>query len=142
MYTGLLHTHSLFRYVLLALLIIAIIKALVSWLGKKPFINIDNKISLWLLIVAHVQLLIGLSLYFISPFVQFTADTMKTKELRYWAVEHSVAMIIAIVLITIGRISMKKITTDEGKHKRLFVMNVIALIIIVATILNGGRGLL
>jgi hypothetical protein len=142
MYTGLLHTHSLLRYVLLALLLIAIIKALVSWLGKKPFINIDNKISLWLLIVAHVQLLIGLSLYFISPFVQFTADTMKTKELRYWAVEHSVAMIIAIVFITVGRISMKKIVTDEGKHKRLFIMNVIALIIIVATILNGGRGLL
>ena len=142
MQTGLLHTHSLLRYVLLALLLIVIIKALISWLGKKPFISIDNKLSLWLLIVAHVQLLIGFALYFVSPYVQFTESTMKIKELRYWAVEHIVAMIIAVVLITIGRTSMKKINTDEGKHKRLFITNIIALIIIVATILNSGRGLL
>jgi hypothetical protein len=142
MQTGLLHTHSLLRYVLLALLLIVIIKALISWLGKKPFISIDNKLSLWLLIVAHVQLLIGFALYFVSPYVQFTESTMKTKELRYWAVEHIVAMIIAVVLITIGRTTMKKINTDEGKHKRLFITNIIALIIIVATILNSGRGLL
>ncbi len=142
MYTGLLHTHSMLRYVLLALLVIVVIKSLVSWLGKKQFIGIDNKLSLWLLIIAHIQLLIGLALYFISDVVQFVEGMMKIKELRYWAVEHIVAMIIAIVLITYARISMKKLSTDEGKHKKLFIFNTIALIIIVATILNSGRGLL
>lgn len=142
MYTGLLHSHSLLRYVLLLLLAALIIRALTAWLGKKPFIAIDNKLSFWTLIVSHLQLLIGLTLYFISPFVQFTADTMKTKELRYWAVEHIVAMILAIVLITIARVSMKKLAADNAKHKRLFIYNTVALVIIVVTVINSGRGLL
>lgn len=142
MYTGLLHTHSLLRYVLLVLLVIVIVRSLTAWLGKKAFLSIDNKLSLYLLITSHVQLLIGLALYFISDAVQFNQATMKVKMLRYWAVEHIVAMIIAIGLITFARVSMKKLNADEGRHKRLFIINTIALAIIVVTILNSGRGLL
>ncbi len=142
MYTGLLHTHSSLRYIVLLLLIIVVIKSFLGWVNKQSYNNLDNKLSLWLLIGTHLQLLVGLSLFFVSPFVQFSGAAMKDASTRYWTVEHNFMMLIAIVLITIARISHKKLPTDEAKHKRLFVLNVIALLIIVVAILYSGRGLI
>ena len=142
MYKILIQAHSYNRYIVLILLVAVIIKALSGWLGKKPFDSTDNKMSLFLLIFTHIQFLLGLVLYFVSPAVQFGADTMKVKEIRYWTVEHVFGMIIAIALITIARSTMKKMTSDEAKHKRLFIFNLIALIVIIAVIFFSGRGLL
>jgi len=113
-----------------------------GWLGKKPFTGTDNKLALFLLISAHIQLLVGLFLYSQSAFVQFNSSTMKDKLIRYWSVEHVVMMIIAIILITAAKSSLKRLTTDESKHKRLFIFNTIALIIVIAAITMSGRGLL
>ncbi len=142
MYKLLIQAHSYNRYIVLVLLVAVIVKALSGWLGKKPFDNGDNKVSLFLLIFTHIQMLLGLGLYFVSPWVKFTSGTMKDHDLRYWTVEHIFGMIIAIALITVARISMKKMTSDEAKHKRLFIFNVIALVVIVAVIFFSGRGLL
>jgi len=142
MYKILIQAHAYNRYIVLILLVAVIIKALSGWLGKKPFDNTDNKMSLFLFIFTHIQLLLGLLLYFVSPAVQFGADTMKVKEIRYWTVEHIFGMLVAIVLITIARTTMKKMPSAEAKHKRLFIFNLIALVIIIAVIFFSGRGLL
>ena len=60
MYTGLLHTHNLLRYAVIILLIMALVKSFAGWFGKKEYADSDNKVSLFLLISAHLQLLIGL----------------------------------------------------------------------------------
>lgn len=142
MHKILLQAHAYNRYIILILLVSVIIKSLSGWLGKKPFDNPDDKVSLFLLIFTHLQLVIGLVLYFVSPWVKFGAETMKVKDYRYWTVEHITGMVIAIVLITVARITMKKMQSAEAKHKRLFIFNLIALIIIVAVIFFSGRGLL
>jgi uncharacterized membrane protein len=142
MYKFLLDTHSTIRYVVLALLLIVILKSLMGWLGKKPFTGTDNKLALFLLISSHIQLLVGLFLYTQSAFVQFNSSTMKDKMTRYWSVEHITMMIIAIILITAAKSSLKRLTTAESKHKRLFIFNTIALIIVIAAITMSGRGLL
>jgi hypothetical protein len=142
MYNFLLQVHSLTRYFVLITLVIVIVMALLGIVNKKPFGKWDNKFSLYLLIFTHLQALAGLILYFVSPFVKFGAETMKDKFIRYWTVEHFTAMLIAIVLITVARISSKKMTSDLAKHKRLFNFNLIALIIILATIYLSGRGIL
>lgn len=139
MYTGLLHTHSTLRYLVLIFLVLVIILAISGLAGKRPFGKWDNRISLFLLISTHVQMLVGLILYFVSDAVQFGPDTMKTY--RYWTVEHILGMLIAVVLITVGRSTMKKISNDAGKHKRLLIMNLMALAIIVVVILMSGRPL-
>lgn len=139
MYLGLLHTHSLLRYFILLALLLVIVKAAMGLANKKPFGKWDNKFSLYLLIFTHMQLLTGVILYFVSPFVKFGPDTMSVKETRYWTVEHLVAMLLAVVLITVARISSKRIPTDEGKHKRLLIFNLIALVIILIMIWHGGR---
>lgn len=143
MYTGLLHTHSALRYFLLLLLVAVIIMAMLGVIQKKPYKAIDDKFSLVLFIVAHTQLLVGIILYIVSYTgdhrVQFNSETMSTPALRYFAVEHTVAMLIAIVLITLGRTGTKKLADDLAKHRRLLIFNSIALLIILGTIYGMGR---
>ena len=141
MYSGLFHTHSLLRYFILAALIVVIVKAVISLMNKQPYTKADNRIGLYLFIFTHMQLLIGLILYFISPQVKFGSATMSDKLTRYWTVEHLTAMIIAVVLITLARTSIKRMTDDSAKHRRTLIYNAMALAIIVGTILMSGRGL-
>lgn len=138
MYGTFLLLHSLVRYVVLILIIVLIVKSLMGWTSKAAFTGADNKISLFTLIFTHTQFLLGLILYFVSPFVVFSGerDRMST----YWTFEHISMMLIAVVLITVGRSTMKKLTDGPSKHKRLFIFNLIALIIIIAGIAMAKRG--
>ncbi len=140
MYSTLVTLHSVLRYFVLLLLIIVIAKSLMGWLKKEAYTKGDDKLSLWLFILTHTQLLVGLILYFVSPFVVFSGASMKDSILRYWLVEHNTMMLIAIVLITMARITAKKLSDPTAKHKRLFIFNAIALIIILAAVSMSGRG--
>jgi hypothetical protein len=142
MYTGLLHTHSLLRYFILVFLVIVIVQSLMGWLNKKPYTSLDNRMGLFLFISTHTQLLVGIVLYFVSPFVQFSGAAMREPSSRYWLVEHSTAMLIAVVLITMARITSKKMAAAESKHKRMFIFNTLALVVIVITIWLSGRGVI
>lgn len=132
--------HSLNRFVLLALLLVVLYKSLMGWLNKSAYTNTDDKLSLGLFISTHTQLLLGLILYFVSPAVIFSAASMKEKLARYWLVEHITGMLIAIVLISVARISAKKLSDGTAKHKRLFVLNAIALVVILVIISMSQRG--
>ena len=103
-------------------------------MSKRAYTSSDNKISLFLLISAHIQLLVGLALFFISPKVLFTSDMMKNNVARFFTMEHSVMMIIAIALITIGRVSSRKASTDAAKFKKAFTFFFIALLVILVSI--------
>ncbi|MDH4090557.1 MAG: cytochrome B [Cyclobacteriaceae bacterium] len=142
MYNGLFITHSLLRYFVLASLIVVIVKALLGLAKKQPYGKWDNILGLYLFIFTHMQLLIGLILYFISPFVKFGSETMSDKITRYWTVEHLTGMVIAILFITLARTTSKRMTNDAAKHRRMFIFNTIACVIIIGTIVMSGRGLL
>jgi len=129
--------HSGFRYIIFVLLIAAIIQSLLGWLNRKPYTELNRKINLFTLISAHTQLLIGIVLFFISPNVQFNANTMKNDTTRYFTVEHWVMMLIAIVFITIGYSKSKKIVMPESKHKTVAIYYLVGLLIIIGTILAG-----
>jgi len=140
MYAPLLHTHSLLRFIVLLLLIVVVVNAFLGMNGKKPFGKMDNLLGLSLFSVTHTQLLVGLALYFTSSFVVFGSDTMKDASLRYWTVEHITLMLVAIALITMARITVKKMTDDTAKHKRMFIFNALALVIILVAIAMSKRG--
>ena len=139
MYTGLLHTHTFLRYLILIGLLVVIIKAIIGLSNKQPYTNLDNKLSLFLFIFTHTQLLVGLILYFVSPFVKFGSDTMSDKTTRYWTVEHIVGMLAAVVLITLARSTAKRMPDDASKHKRMFIFNFVALVVILTMIFLSGR---
>ena len=141
MHSLLLLFHSTILYFVLIFLILVIVRSLMGWMNRKDYTNTDDKVSLWLFILTHTQLLIGLILFFVSPVVIFSGASMKDSIARYWLVEHNTMMIIAIVLISVARISIKKIADTVAKHKRLFILNTIALVIILVSISMSGRGL-
>jgi hypothetical protein len=133
-------THSTLRYFILVFLLILLYRSFQGWQKKGAFTATDNKVSLWLFILTHSQLLLGLILYFVSPLVIFDGASMKNAMARYWLVEHVTIMLIAIVLITMARVTAKKMTDAVAKHKRLFIFNLIALILIIMAIAMSGRG--
>jgi heme A synthase len=139
MYNGLLITHSYLRYVVLILLIVVIIASLIALVTRKPYRDADNKLSLFLLISTHLQFLLGILLYLVSPAVVFSGEAMKDSTMRYWLVEHATGMVIAIALITAARVTAKKMSDSQAKHRRMLIFNLIALIIIVVVISVSGR---
>jgi peptidoglycan/LPS O-acetylase OafA/YrhL len=141
MYSTLLLSHSLLRYFILLALLAVIIKSLMGMMNKKPFGAWDNKLSLYLLIFTHLQLIVGLILYVISPWVKFGPTTMSDKITRYWTVEHIFGMLVAVALITIARVSAKRLQDAYAKHKKLFILNTVALVLIIVIITMGDRGL-
>ncbi|MGP8216200.1 MAG: cytochrome B [Bacteroidia bacterium] len=134
----LIQIHSILRWIILILLLAAIIKSLGGLMSKRAWAPSDNKISLFLMISAHTQLLVGLVMYFVSPWVKMGVEAIKDNATRnttrFFTMEHSVMMIIAIALITIGRISGKKAATDAGKFRRSFIYFLIALLVILISI--------
>jgi len=139
MYEFLKYLHSGFRFLVLLLVVLAIVQSLAGWLGKKAYTDGNRKINLFAMISAHTQLLIGLAVYFVSPFVQFGSQTMKEATTRYWTVEHIAMMIFAIVLITIGHSKSKKALLPEGKHRAIAIFYTLAVVVIVVAIIQSKR---
>jgi uncharacterized membrane protein YozB (DUF420 family) len=138
MYGILLRSHSGLRWIVLALVLGAIVRAFANMSSGK-FTSLDDKLSLFSLIFAHIQLLLGLGLYFISPFVKAAMEAgmgaaMKDSVMRFWLIEHIFGMVIGIALITVGRIAAKKAATDKEKFKKIATYFTIGLIIILITI--------
>ena len=129
--------HSIFRYVVFVLVLMAIIQSLLGWLGKNPYTEFNRKTNLFALISAHTQLLIGIVLYILSPKVLFNSETMKNEITRYFTVEHWFMMIIAIVLITIGHSKSKKLALPEAKHRIIFIFYGIALLVVIGALAAG-----
>lgn len=131
MYTGLVHAHSGLRWILLAMLIISVIQALSN--SRKPDGGNSGKLYLFTMIITHIQLLLGIALYFMSSKVMFTENTMSSSLHRFYTVEHTLGMLIAIALITIGYSGFKKLSGPK-KDRRVFVMYFLGLLIILLSI--------
>jgi predicted membrane channel-forming protein YqfA (hemolysin III family) len=145
MYTGLNHLHSSLRYLIIIFLIIAIVRALLKWSKNEEFTKLDNTFSLIPFAMTHLQLVIGLVLYFMSPYFQqllsgSMGEVMKNSIARFYVVEHLLGMLIGIALITIGRIASKKAANSSDKHRKLFVYYGIGLLIILLSIPWPFRG--
>jgi len=130
MLDGLQHAHSGLRWILLALLLWCIVKGLLGKSGGR-FFDKTRKLALMTMIIAHVQLLIGFALYFMKGHYQgLSGEGMKVSLIRFFAMEHALGMLIAIVLLTIGYKKVKSAASDVGKYKAMFGYYLIALILI------------
>ncbi|WP_420147748.1 cytochrome B [Spirosoma sp.] len=132
MYPGLVHAHSGLRWIALVLLLAAVVTAISRWQGRNSYTDGNRKLYLFTLISVHTQLLLGLALLFISPKVDF--GQMSDKFYRFYSVEHTVGMLIAIVLITIGYSRSKRATNDTTKHRLVGIFYGIGLLLILASI--------
>ncbi|MDC9722796.1 MAG: hypothetical protein PSN34_08470 [Urechidicola sp.] len=129
--------HSIWAYLVLITLILAVINAFSGVASKRVFKDKDLRLSLFTLIFSHIQLLIGLGVYFSSAAYQ-NLKAVGIGELdapsRLLAVEHPLMMIIAIVLITIGWVRHKKKTDDAKKFITIGLFYGVALLIVLSRI--------
>jgi hypothetical protein len=130
--------HNILRWAVLLFGVWAVISALGAVISKRDYRNSDNKSSFFFMLSCDIQLLLGLILYFTGMWFEKVkagmGAVMKDPVERFFAVEHALMMIIAWLLVHVGRSMVKRADTDAQKHKRTLVYFGIALIIILAMI--------
>jgi hypothetical protein len=138
MYPTILAIHSFFRWLVLLSLVFAIFRSYKGWLKQKVFTPFDNTVRHVTATIVHIQLMLGLTLYFISPMVAYFLNNFKTaihiREIRFFGLEHIFTMLIAVTVITIGSIKAKRKSTDIEKFKTIAIWFSIGLFIILCSI--------
>ncbi|UAB76632.1 MULTISPECIES: hypothetical protein [unclassified Mesoflavibacter] len=136
MYSTVKMLHSYWAYLVFFMLVIATINALYKTFTNKEYEARDFRISLFTLIVSHIQFLIGIILWFVADYFgeMSMGEIMKNSAIRNVAVEHPVAMLLAIAFITIGYSKHKKKLTSAKKLKTIAIFYSIALILVLAKI--------
>ncbi|WP_282053735.1 hypothetical protein [Maribacter luteus] len=138
-YQWVLQLHSYLAYVALAVLFLAVANAIMGLVSNKMFLpQKDFRISLFALILCHLQLLVGLILFFVSPSglnaIQSLGMGGMNSAARLLAVEHPFINIIALVLITIGWSRHKKFMEGNKKFKSIAIFYGLGLVLILSRI--------
>lgn len=144
-YTISLYLHSWNRWLIIIAGLLSLVFALKGSINKLPYTKSDRYLSLAFIGSLHIQLLLGLLLYFIaSPYttqaMQNFGAAMKDSTLRYWAVEHSTLNVIAIIIAQIGSVIIKRETESADKHRKTLIWTGIAFLIILLMIPFGIMG--
>lgn len=140
MYETLFFMHSYWAYLTLLIIILAVFNALKGFFSNGEFKHKDFRISLFSLIVTHIQIILGLFLFIYSPQAMGAIKNngmgavMKDSLLRFSSVEHPLIMIIAVILITIGYSKHKKRDTSKAKFKSIAIFYTLALLLILSRI--------
>ena len=138
MYEFIQKFHSGWAYLALLVLVVAVVNSLIGMFSKKEFTSKDRKIALFALFAIHIQLLVGIILYFVSPnglnMIKASGMGGLTADSRLLALEHPLINIIAIVLITIGWSKHKKSITSESKFKTFSIFYGLGLVLILSRI--------
>jgi hypothetical protein len=139
------------RWIVLILAVVAFVRALIGWLGKQEWTALDNRLGMLLSASTDLQVLLGIILYiFLSP-ITTTAfrdlgAAMGDELQRFWTLEHVLLMIVALILIHVGRATSKSAEGARGKHKRAAIFFGLALLVILIAIpwpfLSYGRPLI
>ncbi len=129
--------HNLLRWAVLLFGVWTLINALTGVFSKRNYTANDNRSNLFFMISCDIQLLIGLILYFSNSWFDRLKDlgsNMKDPYNRFFTMEHMSLMIVAWILVHVGRASVKRADTDAAKHKRMLIFFGIALLLILVSI--------
>ncbi len=129
--------HSIIRWAVLLSGIWVVINAVSGITSKRVYSSLDDRSNLFFMIFCDIQLLIGLILIFTNGwFVKIKSgmgELMKDPYNRFFVVEHGMMMIVALILVHIGRSKVKK-ASPESKHKKMLLFFGVAILLIVISI--------
>ncbi|OYD44251.1 hypothetical protein CHU00_17855 [Sphingobacterium cellulitidis] len=118
MYHYLLILHSYFRWLVLFALVFQIVWIFINHRKNKVFSSKDYQILIGLTIIYDIQFFIGWVLYLNSPLVTaFWNDIsigIKTREVRFFGLEHMTMMTLAVMMINIVSLLVKKKVGSNG----------------------------
>jgi len=136
MYLGLQHFHSYLAYLVLLGVLFSVIMAVIGYSNNRPFTDRDRKMALLGLIPTHLQWVIGLILYFVSPLglSNFSGENMGDSTSRLYMLEHPLMMILGVILITVGYAKAKRQIGDRKGFRSIFIFYGIALVLFLSRI--------
>lgn len=138
MYFYLLTFHSLFRWLVLVALLLSIYRAGIGYLRDKPFSSTDNTLRHGTATIVHIQLIIGVILYFKSPIVRYlwsdASEVAGPTDTAFFGLVHFGLMLLSVVLVTVGSALAKRKPTDRQKFSTMLVWFTVALLIIAIAI--------
>lgn len=136
MYKLLIVLHSYVRWFVLLGMVISVCKSLVGYRSGKAFTKSDNALRHWTATTAHIQLMIGMILYFQSPVIKYFMQDKSSAggDYSFFGVIHSSLMLVAVVIVTIGSAMAKRKETDKQKFKTMLAWYSLALLIILVAI--------
>ena len=129
--------HNLLRWAVLLFGSWTLVNSLIGYFGKKNYTANDNRSNLFFMISCDIQLLIGLILYVNNGWfdrLKHMGENMKDPYTRFFTIEHLTLMLLAWILVHIGRATVKRANTDGAKHKKMLIFFGLAMVLIVASI--------
>lgn len=135
MYPGLLQLHNILRWIIIVIALITLLKYFMGWFSQQNWRKTDNILGITFTSLMDLQLLIGLLLYFIFSPITETAfqdfgAAMENSDLRFYAVEHASIMLLAVVLVHIGRARSKKAKNSKAKFRNALIFFGLAYLLI------------
>lgn len=131
--------HNLVRWAVVVFGLLAAGRALIGWLGRRGWLPLDNRLGLLFTISLDIQVLLGLLLYFVlSPtttnYFSRLGEAMNIPEVRFFLVEHSLIMLVALVLAHIGRARARKAPNPIARHRAAAIFYTLAIILVLIAI--------
>ncbi|WP_228375804.1 hypothetical protein [Chryseobacterium taiwanense] len=134
MYQTLTFLHSTFRWLVVLSLFYSVFRAYQGYFSNKVFSNTDNSVRHWTATIAHIQLVLGITLYSQSPIIKYFwknfNEAKESFDLLFFGLIHIFLMLFSIILITIGSAVSKRKETDKERFKTMLIYFLIALLII------------
>jgi len=138
MYQTLTFYHSIMRWIVLSSLLYAIYRAYKGYFLNAQFSKTDNAIRHWTATIAHIQLVVGITLYTQSPIIKYFwhnfNEAIYNIDTFFFGLLHIILMLSAIILITIGSALSKRKTIDKEKFKTMLFWFSVSLVIILISI--------
>ncbi len=146
MYPLVLGIHNVVRWIVVILGAAALAQAYRGWLGKAPWSESVRKVQVAFSAAADTQMLLGLLLYFgLSHIVRNALGdfgaAMGNPETRFFALEHTVYMLLAVVFIHVGTARSKKPAEETQKYRQAAIWFTLALLLVLLG-MPWGRPLL
>lgn len=150
LYSIFLTLHSIMRWLVILLALLAIIRAVNGLSFKRGWTGMDNRVGMWFTTLMDIQLLVGLILYFfLSPITMIALQNfggiMGNTSIRFFAVEHAFVMLVAVIVAHVGRSMIRRADSPAAKHRRTAIwVGVVILLVLLAIpwpFLEAGRPL-
>jgi hypothetical protein len=150
-YAFTLLTHSYLRWLIVAVGLLLLARTALGWARSSNWVEADERLHTIFVALIDTQFTLGIVMYlFLSPISHaFFAQPglgMKQPVLRFFGMEHAVAMVVAVSIVHIGRSRSKKAATPRLRQSRTCISVLVALLLIAVSIpwpfLPYGRPLL
>lgn len=122
MYPLVLTLHSWLRWIVVLAGVVIVVRFLAGWLGKRDWEMLDARLATVFPMLLDIQLLIGLLLYFVASPITTGAlknfgAAMSNAATRFYAVEHLLIMLVALVVAHVGSVLVKRRSAAPARFR-------------------------